>query len=489
MIGRKREIEILNDAYASTNPEFVGVYGRRRIGKTYLISQVFSGKFIFKHSGLSPFEDEDEDKIKERRFEKEMERQLRHFHSSLLREGEAGTKPPTSWEEAFFRLDRLLSKKKAINGSKKVVFIDELPWMDTPKSGFLSALEGFWNTWGCFQNDLLLIVCGSATSWMTNNLINNHGGLYGRLTHEIRLNPFSLGECKEFLFSKGITISDYDVAQAYMVFGGIPFYLNNMARGQSLPQYIDECFFANNARFKREFDRLFGSVFANPDVMKTVVRALLNKRMGMTRKEIADAIGVKTGGTLTKHLNSLVDSDFAIEYFPFGMGKKESYFRLSDPFCWFYLKFVDGRESLSSSFWKESLENQSIVSWRGPAFENLCFLHVKQIKQALGIGGVRSEESSYIATGSDGKMEGQIDLIISRADNIVDICEAKFYSDNVVIDKTMERKAVRNAMLVQQRLPKRAVTQKVLLTTFGVGKGEYMWTFDKVITLQDLLKE
>lgn len=486
MVGRKREIEMLKAAYMSEDAEFVGVYGRRRVGKTYLISQTFAGKFIFQHSGLSPYEEESPEK--ENPKEGEMARQLRHFHSSLLREGENATEPPKSWEEAFFRLDRLISTKKPLNGNKKVVFIDELPWMDTPKSGFLSALEGFWNSWGCFQSDLLLIVCGSATSWMTNKLINNHGGLYGRLTREIRLSPLKLGECKEFFQKKGIAISDYDIAQAYMIFGGIPFYLNAMSRGQSLPQYVDECFFASNGRFKREFDRLFGSVFANPEAMKSLVRALASQRMGMTRSDLEKAIGAKQGGTLTKQLNSLVDSDFAVEYYPFGRGKKESFYRLSDPFCWFYLRFVEGRLSLSPNFWKESLENQAVVSWRGLAFEDLCFLHIEQIKQALGISGVRSEESSYISLGLDGKPNGQIDLIISRADNVVDVCEAKFYSDDVLIDGGMERRAVRNAISVQSHLPKKSITHKVLLATFGVAEGEYMWTFDNVVTLQDLLK-
>ena len=488
MIGRKQEIEKLIDAYNSNDAEFVGVYGRRRVGKTYLIGQTFAGKFVFHHSGVSPLEEENENGEINIPEEKAMEKQLRHFHTSLLREGEKGTKPPKNWEEAFYRLDRLIAKKEARKGKKKVVFIDELPWMDTPRSGFMSALEGFWNTWGCFQNDLLFIVAGSATSWMTDKLINNHGGLYGRLTREIRLSPLCLGECKEFFTSKGISISDYDVTQAYMIFGGIPFYLQDMRRGQSLPQYIDECFFAKNARFRREYTRLFRSVFRNPDTMMTIVRALSSKRMGMTREEIEKNTGIKAGGTMTKLLDSLVDSDFVVEYYPFGMGKKESYYRLNDPFCWFYLRFVDSQESLSTDFWKENLESQSIVTWRGLAFENVCLLHVKQIKTALGVSGIRSEESSYIAMGSDGKPSGQIDLIISRADNIVDICEAKFYSDSVLVDNAMERKAVRNAILIQKLIPKKAVTHKVLLTTFGVNEGEYMWTFDHVVTLKDLMK-
>ena len=384
-------------------------------------------------------------------------------------------------------MKKLIAKKPS-NGRKKVVFLDELPWMDTPKSGFLTALEGFWNSWGCFQDDLLLIVCGSATSWMTDKLINNHGGLYGRLTGEIRLSPLCLGDCKELLASRKVRLSDYDVAQAYMVFGGIPFYLKGLRPGQSLAQYIDQCFFAKTASLKREFDRLFSSVFTNPETMKSIIRAISSVRSGLTRRQIVEKTGIKKGGRLAEYLRNLADSDFIVEYYPFGKGRAEAYYRLRDPFCWFFLKFVDGGSSFPSDFWLNNVDNQRIISWRGLAFENLCMNHVGQIKKALSIYGVSSEESAYIAAGDEGIEGGQIDLVILRKDGVCNLCEAKFYSDKVRIDKAMERKAVHNESLLSERLPKKTAIHKVLITTFGVEEGEYMWTFDNVITLEDLTK-
>jgi AAA+ ATPase superfamily predicted ATPase len=486
MVGREEEIKKLEAAYRSNRAEFIGVYGRRRVGKTFLVNETFADRFVFRHAGLSPVEEEQKEELSDRVDERSMKRQLAHFHTSLLREGESGTLPPKNWEEAFFRMERLIDGKK-IKGGKKVVFIDELPWMDTAKSGFITALEGFWNNWGCRQSDLLFIVAGSSTSWMTNKLINNHGGLYGRLTREIRLSPLTLGECKSLFRENGVVLSDYDVAQAYMVFGGIPFYLNPMEPGQSLAQYVDSCFFGERATLRREFDRLFASVFNNPETMKTIVRALAERRIGFTRKEIEEATKIACGGTMSDYLRALEDSDFIVEYHPFGSSRRESYYRLSDPFCWFYLQFVDGKESLRADFWLENLDNPRIVSWRGLAFENLCFLHIPQIKRALGISGVRSEESAYTKRGDNGSEGAQIDLLIVRADNVADLCEAKFVSDDYRLDAKEERKLKRREIAVSELLPKKYVVHKVLLTTFGIAEHEYMWSYQNVVTLKDLM--
>ena len=488
MVGRKREQQKLIAAFQSKRAEFVGVFGRRRVGKTYLISESFAGNFVFRHAGLSPVEEEQKEAglTEEESAERKMEKQLTHFHVSLLRDGDSNPEKPKSWEEAFFRMERLIAKKTS--KAKKVVFLDELPWMDTPKSGFMTALEGFWNTWGCHQNNLLFIVAGSATSWMTDKLINNHGGLYGRLTREIRLDPMTLGECKELFKENGVVISDYDVAQAYMVFGGIPFYLNPMESWQSLAQYVDECFFSGKATLKREFDRLFESVFTNPDTMKSIVKALSCRRIGLTRGEIEERTGVKTGGGLTRYLNALADSDFIVEYFPFGMGKREPYYRLSDPFCWFYLSFVEGKKGLPANFWQGNTASQRIVSWRGLAFENLCFLHIPQIKAALGVAAVASEESAFTKRGDSQEQGGQIDLLILRADNIADLCEAKFASGRYKLGKAEYLRLSDREAIVSELLPKKHAVHKVLLTTFGIADNEYRWTFNSVLTLEDLMK-
>ena len=258
IIGRDKEIKELVELYNSDKSEFVAVYGRRRVGKTFLIDEALKGKITFRHAGLSPVDEEGK--------KNSLKDQLKHFYFSLQMQGMKKSKCPSSWMEAFFMLSQLLEAKD--NGKRQVVFLDELPWMDTPRSGFITAFEGFWNTWGCHRDNLMLVVCGSANSWMLDNLVNSHGGLYGRTTYEVKLSPFKLGECEQFLKKKGIRMSRYDIVQSYMVLGGIPYYLGYMKKGLSLAQNIDLLFFEKDAKLRNEYDRLFASVFSNPEQIK-----------------------------------------------------------------------------------------------------------------------------------------------------------------------------------------------------------------------------
>ena len=280
IIGRNTEIEELMRLYRRNRPEFVAVYGRRRVGKTYLIKELFKDKMAFYHTGMSPFDAENTNILQD---------QLKSFHNSLIRYGQEPSEHPKSWIEAFFMLERLL---ESLSGEQRqVVFIDELPWMDTPRSGFLSAFEHLWNGWGSGRDNLMLIVCGSATSWMEDNLINNHGGLYGRLTYEIKLSPFTLKECDDYLKSNGIVLSQYDVTQAYMAFGGIPYYLGYFAPGCSLAQNIDSMLFAKEATLAKEYDRLFRSLFVHWEEHQKVVGLLATRHYGFTRDEISARFG------------------------------------------------------------------------------------------------------------------------------------------------------------------------------------------------------
>ncbi len=346
MIGRKKEQEELLRRYRRNKAELIAVYGRRRIGKTTLIAETFRNQFTFQHAGLSPVEKEQKEKPNVSA-QSEVRRQLKHFHHALVSFGLQGGSEPETWLDAFYLLEELLKQKD--NGSRQVVFLDELPWMDTPRSGFLTALEGFWNSWGCLRKNLMLIVCGSASSWMLDKLINNHGGLYNRVTCEIRLSPFSLYECGQFLLENGIQFTSYDLAECYMVFGGVPFYLDALNEGLSLAQNIDRLFFQKDAILRDEFDRLFHSIFVNPEIMKRIVKLLNRRRGGYTRKEISDLTGL-SGKTLTSCMRALVASDFVEYYVPFLAGKREAKYRLTDPFCQFFLRFVEGQQKKAEQF-------------------------------------------------------------------------------------------------------------------------------------------
>lgn len=481
IIGRESEIRELQERYSSSTPQFIAVYGRRRVGKTFLIDEALKGHLTFRHAGLSPLEYEKQ-KVKKN----QLKDQLKSFYFSLLRQGMKKSKCPTSWLEAFFMLEMHLQSLD--NGSRQVVFLDELPWMDTPRSGFVTALESFWNNWGCHRDNFMLVVCGSATSWILDNLINNHGGLYGRLTCEIKLQPFILQECEQFFKHKNIQLSRYDIVQSYMAVGGIPYYLGYFEPGLSLPQNIDNLFFVKKAKLKDEYDRLFASVFSRPEEMKRIVKLLSMRHSGFTLEEIADKIGISQGGSLSKMLKALIASDFVLRYVPFGHSKREEHYKLIDPFCIFYLRYVPNNTSFPTSFWQQNQASQSVVSWRGFAFEEVCLLHISQIKQALGIQGVSTKESSWAVRGIDEEQGTQIDLLIERADHIINMCEMKFYGEDFVVDKAYFQKLNHRQKLLTERIPKRYTVHSTLITTYGLAYNEYGGVFQQTITMDDLFQ-
>ena len=298
MIGRDKEKKELEKLYNSNKAEMVAIYGRRRVGKTFLVDEVFNDRINFRHTGLSPVEEDSNGLLKA---------QLKHFYNSLKLQGFNGKQTPESWLDAFYMLEQLLQEKD--DGSRQVVFLDELPWLDTPRSGFIRAFEGFWNTWACHRRN-------------------------------IKLSPFTLAECELFYENRNIPFSRYDIVQSYMILGGIPYYMGYINEELSFAQNVDYIFFGEGAKLKHEYDRLFDSVFKRPEAIKTIVELLYTKNMGYTRAEIANKLSISDGGHLTKDLNALIASDFVAKYVPFGYSKREPHYKLVDPFCLFYLHFV-----------------------------------------------------------------------------------------------------------------------------------------------------
>lgn len=477
MIGRETEIKEIEHCCLKDEAQFIAIYGRRRVGKTYLIDQTFINRITFRHAGLSPIE------LEEAGGKSPLKKQLKHFYNSLRLQGAKVNKAPNDWLEAFFMLEEYLQSKD--DGTTQIVFIDELPWLDTPKSGFITGLEAFWNGWACSRKNLKLIVCGSAISWMQDKLINNHGGLYGRITYQIKLHPFTLKECEEYFEANNIKLSRYDIVQAYMVTGGIPYYLNYFRYDFSLPQNINNLFFSKQARLKDEYDRLFSSIFSNVEITKSIINALSKRNIGLTRNEIINQTKCSNGGVLSNTLDALIASDFVIKYVPFAYNKKEIHYKLVDSFCLFYLKFVLNEDMFDEDLWLEKSKSQSVISWRGFAFENVCFNHISQIKKALGINGVYSTQSAWNYKDKDSK-GSQIDLIIQRNDNIVNLCEIKFYGDLFTITKEYDLNLLHKQNVLSEYISKKQIVHNVLITTFGLTDNEYKYRFDKVITLDDL---
>lgn len=473
IIGRKSEKAELLRLYNSNVPVFAVVYGRRRVGKTFLVRELLSDKFAFYHTALSPYELNGSELRRQ---------QLMSFYLSLKDYGSDIKAVPDSWIEAFNALKELLKAKD--QGQRLVVFIDELPWLDTPRSGFLTALEHFWNGWGAGKQNLMLIVCGSATSWISDKLLNNKGGLFDRTTDEIRLYPFTLDECEKYFKSQNIVMSRYDQLQSYMAVGGIPYYLSLFQKGNSLAQNIDRLFFTRDAKLKYEFDRLYSSSFTNSDDCIRIVKLLARKRQGFTRKDIADMTKISDGGGLTNSLKALEVSDFISVYRKYGYPKREVYYRLIDNFSKFWISFCDGNLTTNTSFWANNQNLPPIRSWRGFSFESVCFYHVDKIKQALGISGVQTEV--YPWKSKTEKNGAQIDMIIDRADNVMNVCEMKYSDDDFMITAAYDKELRHKLAILREETGCRKAFHLTLVTTYGLRQNEYSGRVQNVITMDDL---
>lgn len=474
--GRQREREEFNRIYHSGRSEFVAVYGRRRVGKTFLVRELYSDEFAFYHTGLSPIEGAKTNRMQD---------QLKNFHYSLINYGEKPGPAPVDWLEAFNRLSLLLEKKR--KKKRLVVFIDELPWMDTPRSGFITGLEHFWNGWGGSCSQLMLIVCGSATSWITDNLINNSGGLYGRLTAEIKLAPFTLGECEQYCERLGIKMDRLSVLQMYMAIGGIPYYMDMLRSGFSLAQNIDNLFFGPNAKLANEYDRMFSSLFTNPENYKNVIRLLSKRRIGFTRTEIAQELNMTSGGGLTSILKALEVSDFIISYVPFGGSQRDLRYKLCDPYCLFYEHFFKSISAKKANFWKNNENSPQLNAWRGYAFEDVCFSHSGKILEALGIAGVESSISSWQVKIKNKENSGaQIDMVVDRADNVINLCEIKFSKDAYLISKDYASQLRHKMNVFEFETKTRRNLHSTLITTCGLTYNEYSGVIQKVVTMDNL---
>ncbi len=470
LIGRREEQEDLRAAYDSEYSEFVAVYGRRRIGKTFLVRETFDYRFTFSHTGLS---------------NKNTRAQLQNFQSSLRSQGMSKAPLPSNWLEAFDMLTELL---KASTEKKKVVFIDELPWMDAPRSGFLSALEHFWNGFASARKDILLIVCGSATSWIINKIINHHGGLHNRVTYSIHLQPFTLHECKKYMESLKIDMNNRQLLECYMIMGGVPFYWSKLKRGKSLSQNIDRLFFARDGELRDEFSKLYASLYHHPEPYIHTITILSKKKVGMSRSEII-ANGNKEGnGKLTTILKDLESCGFIRKYQCFGKKSKDAIYQLIDNYTLFYFKFIDNAAN-DEHLWTKIHESGQFFSWAGLAFERVCLLHSRQIKERLGISGVLTSEYSWFLAASDNRPGVQIDLVIDRNDEVVNLCEMKYTKAPFTIDSAYDHALLqKRASFIEATKTNKSV-HLTLVSSSGVIRNSYSDDLQSHVTAEDLFKE
>ena len=471
IVGRQEEKEILEDCLESKFPEFLAVCGRRRVGKTYLIREYFGGQFAFYYSGIA---------------DASRATLLKEFRRSLNQYGDPEKAVPPDWFDAFSRLKRLLEREDVVKdyGSrKKVVFLDEVPWMDTPKSDFKIALEWFWNTWGSAQHDLLFIICGSATSWIIDNVFQNTGGLYNRVTKRMHLKPFALRECEEFFQTQGFVMSRSQIIESYMVFGGVPYYLRLLSQRYSIHQDIERLLFAPGGQLRDEFDHLYASLFRNSDSYIKVIRALAAHGRGMTRDEIASGAGIDSGGQLTKILRELEECDFIRKYTDYTRESQGCIYQLIDAFTLFYLSFVE-RGKLDS--WLRQLGTPGYYAWTGIAFERVCLMHVPQIKEALKIAGISSTE--YAWRSKKTRPGAQIDLLIDRKDGIIDLCEAKYTAEPYSLSPSVRNELLRKQEVFRAETETEKALHLIMISANGFSKDPENHLFLHMLTKEDLFR-
>lgn len=456
IIGRKAEISILSNALTSNKPQLIAIYGRRRVGKTFLIRNTYFNNILFEFSGI---------------YKVPLKTQLSNFHLKL-KEKNYSFKKPKSWIEAFHHLglyiDSLKTKKK------KVIFIDEFPWLDTPKSGFLPAFDNFWNSYASKRNDLVVVICGSAASYMIKNIIKSKGGLHNRLSEKIQLLPFNLYETEQLLKHNNIELTQYDILQIYMAMGGVPHYLEKLLPGESVAQSLDRLCFNKDGFLRTEFDNVFASLFDHHENHATIIRTLAAVRKGLTRTDITQKSNIGSGGTLTKVLQELEQSGFIENYTPY-RGKKDSIYRLADEYSMFYIKYIENSKPAKSGVWTKLYNQPSYKIWAGFSFETICIKHIDQIKEGLKIAGINSVHGSWIEKNTTNS--AQIDLLIDRDDNVINICEMKFYNAPYPLDKKygLEIATKKNAFTNSTNTKKNVYI--TFITTYGLVNNQYKKQF------------
>lgn len=473
VIGRDAEWQRLEECMQAHSAQLIEVSGRLRVGKTFLIEEFFDRQFAFRLTGVHG---------------RSMRVQLGNFIAEYNRRTGEHRAVPKSWQQAFELLRGYLSQTQTAVNGRKVVFIDEMPWLDTMRSGFTGAFEWFWNDWAYAQDELVFVACGSATSWMFNNFNENKGGLFNRQTCRLYLEPFTLSETEKFLKRRNISWNRYSIAEACMIMGGIPFYLNLLNGSMSLRENIDNIFFRKNGELHDEFSRLYQTLFTNSDAYIRVVEALSEKTGGMTRQELQEKSGIGAGGDLSEIIRNLVTSGFVRVSAFYKKKKKDALYQLSDYYTAFYFRYIKDHYGRDEHFWSNAIDNPARRSWAGLAFGQLCKDHIRQIKQKLGISAVLTEEYIWYTKGDEelGTKGAQIDLVLERRDMVINLCEMKYSINVYAIDRDYDAVLRNKIDSFRRETGTRSSLQLTMITTYGLTKGKYSNLIQNQVALDDL---
>lgn len=474
MVGREKQTKFMQKLITKPKSSFVAVTGRRRVGKTYLIDEVYKDYFCLRVTGIQDVD---------------ISTQIRNFTEKLIEYSKQNIETQAqNWQELFILLKQYLQKLS--KKRKQIIFIDELPWIATKRSGFIQLLAHLWNDYLSKEKHFILVVCGSASSWIAKKIVNDKGGLHNRLTEQIQLKPFTLAETKNFLRGRGIKLSNQAISELYMIMGGIPFYLEQIKKGLSVQQIILKLCFSDNGLLKNEYQNLYRALFKHPRNHEAIVTVLANAPRGMVRSEIIEKANVKAGGPYTRAMEDLLLSGFVEEIRPYGRKKRGTVYRLSDEYSIFYHRFIKPNKTKEPEVWNHLYKSQAYKIWTGFAFENLCQRHIFEIKKALGISGMYSDQAGFQQQDNEEQQGFQIDLIIDRNDNIINLCECKYYNDTFIMTKQYAEILRKRRNAFMKNINTKKTVFNTLITSYGALKNEhYLDVIDNELTISDLMIE
>ena len=471
LIGREKEIRTLEEALESKDSVFLAVYGRRRVGKTFLLRQTLSDRIVFSYSGKANIT---------------RQSQLKSFRLSLMEQGMPDCPVIKDWFTAFSCLKRLICLSSE---SKKVILLDEVAWMDNHKSDFIPALEGFWNEWCSNRNDIFLIICASATSWIIDNVFHNRGGLHNRVTMRMRLSPFTLKECEEFSIANNLSYSRKDILNLYLAIGGVAWYWTQKKKGYSVKQNISQLFFENDSPLRGEFLELYSSLFIRPEKYIDIILALGKKSSGLERQELSAECKVSNNSKLGKMLQQLEECGFIRSYIPYGKKENSIVYQLIDSFSLFHLKFLSKFKGEINS--DMVLSSSSYNTYCGLAFEKAVMNHLNELKRAMGISGINTQAYTWRSNPKklkEGEKGAQIDIVLDRADGIINIIEAKWTSNGepYMISSSDEEDLLNKRRVFIEQTQTRKSVFLTMVTISGIKKNSHFDSIQNFFTLDDL---
>ena len=413
-VGREREIELLKALFGRGKASMVVCRGRRRIGKSTLIQQFGRRAATFlEFQGLPPREGLTN------------QGQLNAFSEQLAMKTALPKLKLESWGQAFALLASVIKEERT------VVFLDEISWMAGKDRDFAGQLKIAWDTQFKRYSSLVLIACGSVSSWIDKSILNS-AGFMGRISLDLMLSDLPLHHCDKFWGQKSDRISAGEKLRILSVTGGVPRYLEEIDVSISAEQNIKQMCFSREGILFSEFDRIFHDIFSRrADTYRKIVASLAAGDRPLS--DICKAIGMDRSGVLSRYLEDLTMSGFVAKDSTYRPGSNRrarlAKYRLRDNYLRFYLRYIEPVKHTVEQGLYEDVDLESLIEWdviMGFQFENLVLNNLRSVCKALSINmNTVLSASPYFQRKTRSHEACQIDLLIQTRHTLY-VCEIRF---------------------------------------------------------------